>query len=211
MVLPESHSKVYVLTEILSVALGAISAFEECARIPANSFGIWGDGSMGFVMGLALRCRYPDAEIFVIGKSARKLQKFSFATAVYYNSQIPDDLSVNHAFECAGGMGSEAAIAQIVEIISPQGTISLLGVCEDAVSIHTRRALENGLRLLGNSRSDRNDFRCAIELIQENETCRSHLHMLISETIEVRTDDDIAHAFEQGALNDFKTVIKWSL
>lgn len=207
----KDYSVAYVFSEVLSVALGAITVFEESRRIPADLFGVWGDGSMGYVMGLALRCRYPNAKIHIFGKNARKLQKFSFATATHYIDKVPLAMTINHAFECVGGTGSEAAINQATELISPQGTINLMGVSEETIPINTRRVLEKGLKLIGNSRSDFNDFQEAVKLIHENEACQRYLHMLISEIIEVRTENDISHAFEQDILNDFKTVIKWSI
>lgn len=48
----------------------------------------------------------------------------------YLVNNIPSDLKVDHAFECVGGRGSEAAINQIIDYIQPQGTISLMGVSE---------------------------------------------------------------------------------
>jgi ribitol-5-phosphate 2-dehydrogenase len=91
----------------------------------------------------------------------------------------------------------------------PQGSIDLLGVSEEPISLFTRSALEKGVTFRGNSRSDISDFRKAVELITDNDICRRYLPMLVSETIEVRTEDDIRYAFEQDILNDFKTVIKW--
>ena len=55
---------------------------------------------------------------------------------------------VDHAFECAGGEGSVAAIEQIIDRIN-RGTVSLLGVSENNVPINTRMVLEKGLRLFG--------------------------------------------------------------
>lgn len=207
----EGYSVIHVFTEVLSVALGAVQAFEQSCRNERKTFGVWGDGSMGFVMGLVLRCLYPKSQIFVFGKTARKLQKFSFATRSFYIDQIPKGLEIDHAFECVGNSGSEYAISQIVDVIAPQGSINLLGVSEDAIAINTRKILDKGLQLIGNSRSDENDFRRAVKLIQEDKLCRRYLQMLISEVIEVKSENDIPHAFDQDVLNDFKTVIKWSL
>jgi ribitol-5-phosphate 2-dehydrogenase len=206
-----NYSSIYVFTEVLSVSLGAISAFEAARNTSLDSIGVWGDGSMGFISALALRCKYPQSKIYIFGKSPRKLSKFSFATRKFYIDDIPDDLTVNHAFECVGGKESEEAISQIIDRISPQGVVNLLGVSESLVSIDTRRVLDKGLKFIGNSRSDRNDFEAAVKLIRENETCGKYLTLLISETVEIKSESDISYAFEQDVLNDFKTIIKWSL
>jgi ribitol-5-phosphate 2-dehydrogenase len=207
----ENASVAYVFTEIVSVALGAISAFEKARVTEASALGVWGDGGMGYVTALTLKCLYPEAKIFVFGKTARKLQKFSFADKTFFIDDIPRDVKIDHGFECVGGTGSEAAIGQIAELVAPQGLIPLFGVSEEPVAIPTRVVLEKGLTLIGNSRSDANDFASAVRLIRENAMCGKYLRMLISETIEVNTEDDIAYAFEQDALNDFKTVIKWTI
>ena len=201
----------YVFSEVLSVALGAVSAFEAARRTPADVFGIWGDGGMGYVTALAIHCRYPDAKIFVFGKTSRKLQKFSFTSRTFYIDQTPRDIAVNHAFECVGSTGSEDAINQIVDIIDPQGVVSLIGVSEEPVSINTRRILEKGLAIIGNNRSDGNDFKEAVALIKNSDICQKYLRMMISDIVEVKKESDISYAFEQDLLNDFKTVIKWAI
>ena len=205
------YTIIYAFTELLSVAINALQAFEATRRTDIDSFGVWGDGNMGFIMSLILRCKYPESRIYVFGKTPRKLLKFSFATKTFYVDQIPDGFSVSHGFECVGGLRSEGAIKQMVDMITPQGVLNLLGVSEEAVLIDTRLILEKGLLLAGSSRSDYNDFCEAASLISENEVCRKYLQILISEIIEVKTEDDIYKAFEQSVLNDFKTVIKWAI
>ena len=44
--------------------------------------------------------------------------------------EIPKDISIDHAIECVGGDGSQKAIQQIIDLINPEGTISILGVSE---------------------------------------------------------------------------------
>lgn len=207
----QKYSAVYVFAEILSVAINAIDAFEKARKTKADCFGIWGDGSVGYVMGLALRLYYPDAKIYVFGKTLRKLQHFSFADKTYTIDRIPSGLVPDHCFECVGGENSEAAMQQIIDMVSPQGCINLLGVCETPVAIRTRAILDKGLILIGNSRSSKVDFEKAMGLIDDNRMCRSYLNMLISQLIEVRGETDIISAFEQSSLNDFKTVMKWEV
>jgi ribitol-5-phosphate 2-dehydrogenase len=205
------NASAYVFSEILSVALSAVETFEKLCDTRKDGFGIWGDGSMGYVMGLALRYRYPEAKIYQFGKTARKLQKFSFATATCYIDRIPEGLRLDHCFECVGGTGSETAVEQILDIVSPQGCVSLLGVSEERIEINTRKVLEKGLRLVGNSRSDYGDIKKAADLIRDNDFFRRYLRMMISDILPVMSESDIHKAFEQDVLNDFKTVIKWEL
>lgn len=208
---PANYSIIYVFSELMSVVLNAIEAFEQSCLTEKRVFGVWGDGSVGYVMCLALKCLYPDAQVYMFGKTARKLQRFSFVDKVFYIDQIPQDVQVDHGFECVGGTGSESAIEQILSVILPQGCVSLLGVSEDSIAINTRIVLEKGLCLIGSSRSNATDFRKAVSLIQDNVLCQKYLQMLISQVVEAKRGEDISFAFEQDTLNDFKTVMKWMM
>ncbi|WP_312447540.1 zinc-binding dehydrogenase [Lacrimispora sp.] len=203
------YSAVYVFSELTSVMFNALEAFEKACVTSKTSFGIWGDGSMGFIAGLVLRHMYPKSRIYVFGKTARKLQRFSFADEVMYIDNVPKGLYIDNCFECVGGTGSESALRQIIELTSPQGCISLLGVSEDEISVNTRSVLDKGLKLLGNSRSCAEDFIKAVDLIHGSTVCRKYLETLISGMIEIRNESDITSLFEQDILNDFKTVGKW--
>jgi ribitol-5-phosphate 2-dehydrogenase (NADP+) len=209
--IPESDNNIYVLSELVSVAFNAFDFFEKNATGPMESIGIWGDGSVGFVMGLVLRSVYPDSKIYIFGKHERKLQYFTFATESYVIDNIPKDLILDHCFECVGGNGSEPAINQMINMIRPQGTISLLGVSENPVPINLRIVLEKGVKLIGNSRSGIQDFKEAIQLIHSNKSVQSYLKNIVSQVIEVNNEQDITYAFEQDQMNDFKTLLKWRI
>ena len=77
-----------------------------------------------------------------------KLSGFSFADDTFSVSDIPDDLYIDHAFECVGGAASQQAINQIIDHIQPEGTISILGVSEYPVPINTRMVLEKACEFL---------------------------------------------------------------
>ncbi len=204
-------SVVYVFSELVSVVLNAFEAFEQSCITGCDSFGVWGDGSVGYVVCLILRCFYPDAKIYIFGKTARKLHRFSFTDAAFFIDSIPDGLRIDHAFECAGGVGSESALRQILGMINPQGCVKLLGVSEEEICVNTRTVLDKGLKLLGSSRSSADDFYKAVSLIGENVVCRRYLETLISEVIDIRVESDITKLFENDLLNDFKTIGRWLL
>jgi ribitol-5-phosphate 2-dehydrogenase len=208
---PDNYSAIYVFSEMVSVVINMLDAFEKSRVTAVQTVGVWGDGSMGYVVSLVLRCLYPNIKIIVFGKNLRKLQRFSFVNKTYNINEVPPSLNVDHCFECVGGKSSEAAVEQILNVINPQGCVSLLGVSEEAVSVSTRIVLEKGLKLIGNNRSDSEDFRKAVALIRDNEICKKYLEILISERIAVKNERDMAYAFEQSSINDFKTVIKWEV
>ena len=207
----DSNSLPYVFTEILSVAIGAINALFRNDVNAEDTFGVWGDGSMGYITGLALRLRFPCSNILIFGKTTRRMRRFSYADELFQINSVPKGISIDHAFECVGGTNAENAIEQIIKMISPQGTINLLGVSEDGIHINTRTVLEKGLHIVGNSRSDLRSFEEAVRLIHDNKKCANYLRMLISDIVDVQSEDDIYSAFSKDAVNDFKTVINWRI
>ena len=126
------------------------------------------------------------------------------------DSNIPDDLMLDHVFECVGGNGSAVALDQIIDRINPVGTISLLGVSENPVPINTRMVLEKGLRLFGTSRSGRADFEKTVELFKENTELVDYLKNLVSEVIEIDEIEYMKKAFDWDMQKiGGKTIMKW--
>lgn len=205
------YSIEYVFSEVISVVINALEAFENTRKTKSDIIGIWGDGSIGFITGLVIKCLYPNSAIYIFGKSLRKLQHFSFFDNAFIIDNIPVGLKVDHCFECVGGSNSALAIEQMINVIAPQGCINLLGVSENPILINTRSVLDKGLTFIGNSRSNREDFVKAVNLIDSNSLCRKYINMMISQIICVKDESDMISAFEQSILNDYKTVIKWEV
>ena len=154
--------------ELISVSVHASSRFEKFSHSRRDSVGIWGDGNVGFITALVLRALYPEMKIYVFGTVYDKLAYFSFADGAYHVDHVPEGIKIDHAFECVGGEGSRFAIAQIIDLINPEGSIGLMGVSERFVDINTRMVLEKGLNLFGSSRSGVEDFQRTMDLIAEN-------------------------------------------
>ncbi|MBQ4604643.1 MAG: ribitol-5-phosphate dehydrogenase [Clostridia bacterium] len=196
--------------ELISVSVHAISRFEKFSHKRKESVGIWGDGNVGFITALILRELYPEMKIYVFGTVYDKLAYFSFADGAYHVDHVPEGLKIDHAFECVGGEGSRFAIAQIIDLINPEGSIGLMGVSERFVDINTRMVLEKGLNLFGSSRSGVEDFQRTMDILAENPKIPAYLENLIGGVVEVRTIADIHSAFAQDISRHFgKTVIKW--
>ncbi len=196
--------------ELISVSVHAISRFEKFSHKRKESVGIWGDGNVGFITALILRALYPEMKIYVFGTVYDKLAYFSFADGAYHVDHVPEGLKIDHAFECVGGEGSRFAIAQIIDLINPEGSIGLMGVSERFVDINTRMVLEKGLNLFGSSRSGVEDFQRTMDILAENPKIPAYLENLIGGVVEVRTISDIHSAFAQDISRHFgKTVIKW--
>ena len=211
--LPDAiDDEVAAFTEMVSVAAHAVVRFDKIAHGRRSSIGIWGDGNLAYLVGLVLRMTYPEALLTVIGHNPAKLVDFTFADVRLMSSAVGTSLHVDHAFECCGGMGSGAAIEQIIACIEPEGTISLLGVSENPVPIETRMVLEKGLRLFGSSRSGRADFVAAIGLYERHPEMLGYLDALVGEVVHVRSVSDMSHAFEADLRKSMgKTIMRWDV
>lgn len=203
---------VAAFTELVSVSMHAISRFQRIAHDRRDTIGVWGDGNLAYITSLLLKKSLPDSEIHVFGINREKLSDFSFADGTHLTTDIPEDFKIDHAFECVGGNGSPVAIEQIIGVIRPEGTISILGVSEYPVPINTRMILEKGLRLFGTSRSGQEDFRRTVELYKEHPEIPIYLSRLVGNTVEINRFADIKEAFEIDIKKAFgKTILHWNL
>lgn len=209
--LPYGIDKVVAaFTEIVSVSYHAIRRFQMFSHERRRTIGVWGDGNLGYITSLLLKKMMPESRVCIFGVNANKLSDFSFADDTYLVSEIPQDLVIDHAFECVGGNASAIAINQIIDYIQPEGTISILGVTEDPAPINTRMVLEKGLRIFGSSRSGREDFEGLMELYQKNPDIPEYLENIVGTTFEVRSIKDMTEAFETDIHKLIgKTVMIW--
>ena len=203
---------VAAFTEIVSVSVHAITRFMNIAHERRDRIGVWGDGNLAFITALLLKKMLPQSEIHVFGINREKLSDFSFADGTHLTTEIPEGFAIDHAFECVGGNGSPIAIEQIIGVIRPEGTISILGVSEYPVAVNTRMILEKGLRLFGTSRSGREDFRRTVELYQEHPEIPIYLSRLVGSTVEINKYADIKDAFEIDIKKAYgKTILHWNI
>ena len=197
--------------ELISVAYQGITKFSEIASTPKQRLGVWGDGNLGFITALLLKDRFPDSEVIVFGKHQENLNLFSFADETYQIHAVPDDVVIDHGFECVGSIASQSAVEQIIDLINPQGTINLFGVSEYPIAINTRMVLEKGLTIQGNSRSEREDFIGVVETLTENPILFEYLEKLVVNVCEINSLDDLKEAFDRDYTSQFgKTILKWN-
>lgn len=199
--------------EICSVDTHIIDRFDRIADSRRDILGVWGEGNMGYITSLFLKYRFPQSKVIVFGVVKEKLKEIAHADAVYNIGEIPEDLYVDHAFECVGGAASGSAVNQIInDVIRPEGTIALTGVSEENVPIHTRNVLEKGLRLFGSSRSTVKDFETTIKLYIEHPEVPAALKRVVGKVLNIDTIEDIYNAFDEDLGNpSAKTVMRWGL
>lgn len=198
------------LSELLSVGCHAVSRMKLLAHQRRESFGVWGDGPVGYLTALVLRANYPEAQITVVGRHNEKLSYFTFADNTYLSAKLPADFRVDHAFECTGGEGSAVAINQIISHARPQACLVLMGVSEEKPAICTRDILEKGMTVVGSSRSGRKDFESAREIISQNEFTR-YLDPIMHLDEPVTSVSDINRVFSTDLTTPFKTVFEWRI
>ncbi len=201
---------VAAFTEIVSVSYHAIDRFMKTAHGRRHSIGVWGDGNLGYITSLLLKSMYPEIQVHVFGLDKSKLNDFTFADGIYLVNDIPKDFQIDHAFECVGGNGAPRAINQIIDYIRPEGTIGILGVTEDLAPINTRMILEKGLRMIGSSRSGREDFVNLVELYRSKPEVVEYLENIVGEQVVIREMRDISRAFEKDIHKLIgKTIMVW--
>lgn len=206
----EIEDRTASICEFVSVGVHGVNRFSCISHKKKNIIGVWGDGSLSYVVCCILANRFPDSRIVVVGRNVSKLARFSFAYKTYTEDDIPSNLEVDHAFECAGGEGSYYAIEDIIKYINPQGSVILMGVSENRIPINTRDVLEKGLTLIGSSRSGRKDFKDAVEMM-EDEDFQTRLSNIITEEKKVSGIQDIHRVFEADLSSPFKTVFNWDI
>lgn len=202
--------RIAAITEFVSVGMHGVERFAKLAHKYKERIGVWGDGSLAFIVSSILKARFPESTICVIGKNMNKLNQFSFVDETYLADDLAEDFRVDHAFECAGGEGSAYAIDDIIRYINPQGAVALMGVTETKVPINTRDILEKGLTFVGCSRSGREDFEKAVEFLKDKRI-QNRLNTIIYETEPVKCLLDIHRVFSDDLNTDFKTVFKWEI
>ncbi|MBQ0140056.1 MAG: alcohol dehydrogenase catalytic domain-containing protein [Kurthia sp.] len=204
--------KVGAFTELVTVAAHAIKRFEDKAVKRRGSFGVWGDGNLGYITCLLLKFLYPECKVTIFGKTQYKLDQFSFVDEAIFINDIPQDYEIDHGIECAGGKGSQYAINQMIDIIKPEGTMSILGVSEFPVEINTRMVLEKGLTIIGSSRSGAADFQRTIDLYTKFPEIPRYLARLVGNVTEIECVHDITEAFEEDLSKAWgKSVMVWKI
>ncbi|GAA0430313.1 alcohol dehydrogenase catalytic domain-containing protein [Agaribacter marinus] len=208
----DMNMDVAAFTELVSITVHALSRFKKKAHQRVNTFGVWGDGNLGYITCLFLKKLYPNSKVTIFGKTDYKLNHFSFVDDTIKIDDIPEGLSIDHAIECAGGKGSQYALEQIIDHINPEGTICLLGVSEYPIEVHTRMVLEKGLTLIGSSRSGAFDFQQTIAIYKEHPDIVDYLSTIIGNVFDVTKINDATMAFESDLSSSWgKTVMRWMI
>lgn len=205
----EGFSDIYVFTEPMSVCVQGLRQIGKRISLENRTLtvGIWGDGSLGYMMALTIKKMYPKFRIIVYGKHDDKLTLFSFADEIRNIADTFDKNLLDIAIECVGGQGAQSAITQAINKLHFCGVLLLTGVSENQPSIPTRAILEKGLTLIGTSRSTKFDFEVAMSLINDS-SVKEYLQYIVSARIDFENSTELKKCFESDISNSFKTILR---
>ncbi|MDR1364412.1 MAG: zinc-binding dehydrogenase [Oscillospiraceae bacterium] len=203
-----NNESIFCITELISVVIHAIKRFLNSSHLCREKIAVFGDGPVGFLLCLALKKMLPESKVLIFGRHQSKLSRFSFADETF--SQFDKNIKFDHAFECVGGYGSANAIETIINCIKPQGTVIIMGVSEEKIPVNTRDILEKGLSFIGASRSGREDFKLAIDFL-ENEDFSKRASIVVSDKGTLSNIQDIRNIFAESLTVTFKLFFEWNI
>lgn len=211
-VLDDVPMNVAAYTEMISVAMHSILRLERLMNNDKDIIGIWGDGNLGYITATLVKELFPKSKLYIFGKNADKLNFFSFADETFVVDSIPKDIRISQAFECVGGVGSQYAIDQIINMIRPQGSIAIMGVSEHPIEVNTRLVLEKGLSVSGTSRSGVKDFEKTVQFLSAHPVAKRRFENLVGIEREIHNINDIHKFFEEDLANSWgKAIMNWSI
>ncbi len=199
------------MVEFISVGVHAVKSFMKQIKYKPEHIGVWGDGALGYVICSLLKHYLPDTNVYIIGVNRTKLSLFQFVEERWTVDEVPNQVMLDATFECVGGAATASAIAQMIDTIQPEGIMMLLGVSEELVPINTRMVLEKGITMLGRSRSGREDFENAVEVMEKDTKLAKQMKMLVSDVMKIENIGNIHEAFQKSKIADYKMVLDWKI
>lgn len=203
--------EIAVLAELCSVSYHALSRISDKLKKADVRVAVFGDGPVGYLTA-AMAHHYfgiESARLQVFGAVAEKLAQFDFAdTAMVQECDFSAFKPFDIVVECTGGRFSESAINQAIDIVSPMGSLILMGVTEERVPLNTRDILEKGVTVMGSSRSSSADFEQVLSIMSDA-ACQATLSKLLPDHVmEVSSAAQFREVMEQAAAHrDWKKVV----
>ncbi|WP_269410361.1 alcohol dehydrogenase catalytic domain-containing protein [Lentibacillus daqui] len=194
--------EIAVLAELTSVSLHAashVSGYLCCGKVA-----VFGDGPVGYLTAATLHHVFdiPKENLLVFGAIRERLAHFDFAiTHLVHDFNFREEEDVVAVMECTGGAFSKNAINQAIDLIEPQGKITLMGVSEEHVPLNTRDVLEKGLTICGSSRSTDEEFKTLMNAFQSQAYQRTLAKLLPDQNERIRNVKDLQRAMNKATKN----------
>ena len=152
---------------------------------------------------------FPETKLYIYGVNPDKLQDFTFADATFTVEHIPEDVKIDHAFECVGGAGSGKAINQVWLYCPGKEQYQFLEY-QSILYLLIPKMGAKRLRIFGSSRSGVADFEKTVALYKSNPEIINYLSNIVGAVVPVRTIEDMKKAFEMDIQKAFrKTIMMW--
>ncbi|MEI3613466.1 alcohol dehydrogenase catalytic domain-containing protein [Pseudogracilibacillus sp. SO30301A] len=191
--------EIAVLAELTSVSLQAanyVSDYFNDGRIA-----VFGDGPVGYLTAATLHHVFDISKenLLVFGAIDERLAHFDFATThLVHDFNFREEANVISVIECTGGKFSNNAINQAIDLIEPQGKITLLGVSEEHVLLNTRDILEKGLTVYGSSRSTEDEFKTLMNEFQNKAFQRTLKKLIPNKNEVIRNVQDLEKTMDKA-------------
>lgn len=184
--------EIAVLAELTSVSLQAANYVSD--YFGGGKVAVFGDGPVGYLTAATLHHVFNISKenLIVFGAIDERLAHFDFATThLVHEFNFREEANVSSVIECTGGSFSKSAINQAIDLIEPQGKITLMGVSEEHVPLNTRDILEKGLTIYGSSRSTDKEFKILMNAFQDKAFQRTLEKLLPNENEVIRNVQDL--------------------
>lgn len=191
--------EIAVLAELTSVSLQAANYVSD--YFCDGKVAVFGDGPVGYLTAATLHHVFDIAKenLLVFGAIRERLAHFDFATTnLVQDFNFREGANVSAVIECTGGTFSKNAINQAIDLIEPQGKVTLMGVSEEHVPLNTRDMLEKGLTVYGSSRSTDQEFKTLMKAFQ-NKAFQHTLEKLVpNQNEEIRNVQDLEKTMDHA-------------
>lgn len=194
--------EIAVLAELTSVSLHAANHVSD--YFSYGKVAVFGDGPVGYLTAATLHYVFdiPKENLLVFGAIGERLAHFDFATThLVQDFNFREEEGVVAVIECTGGEFSKSAINQAIDLIEPQGKITLMGVSEEHVPLNTRDVLEKGLTFCGSSRSTPEEFKTLMKAFQNLAYQRALEKLLPDQNELIRNAADLEKTMNKATKN----------
>ncbi|WP_449354183.1 alcohol dehydrogenase catalytic domain-containing protein [Virgibacillus natechei] len=194
--------EIAVLAELTSVSLHAANNVSDYFN--DGKVAVFGDGPVGYLTAATLHHAFdiPKENLLVFGAVDERLAHFDFATTyLVQDFNFREEENVVAVIECTGGGFSKNAINQAIDLIEPQGKITLMGVSEEHVPLNTRDVLEKGLTIYGSSRSTAEEFKKLMNAFQSQPYQHTLEKLLPDQNEIIRNAEDLDESMNKATKN----------
>lgn len=206
--------EVGALTEPFSVAIKAVTDINVSRD---SKIAIIGTGGLAYLLTLALRFykNISEKNISVFGVSDESLKMFrDLAQLVNYKERkifARPSLGYEIVFEAVGGPNMQKTLSFAFDLVMPGGRLGVLGIADNDIFVPVNRLVNNGISVIGLTRSTRNDYELALRLLGRSDIHRFAERLVGAKSFLIDSVGALKNAFEYAARPGTcgRVVVKW--